>query len=42
MADEKHEKFDLQIVHDYFSTALQDDDDVNIDYYLKSYEELNK
>ncbi|XP_022901918.1 ceramide-1-phosphate transfer protein [Onthophagus taurus] len=36
------EKFNLLIVHDNFQTSLHDDDDVNLHFYLQSYEELNK
>lgn len=42
MESEKERKFDIQIVGDKFQDAIHEDDDVNLQYYLESYEELNK
>lgn len=42
MGTEKETKFDIQIVGEKFEAAIHEDDDVNIQYYLESYEELNK
>lgn len=35
-------KFDIKIVHDKFEAALQEEDDVDLELYLESFEELNK
>ncbi|XP_050307197.1 ceramide-1-phosphate transfer protein isoform X2 [Anthonomus grandis grandis] len=36
------EKFDIKVVHDKFEASLQEDDDVDLELYLESFEELNK
>ncbi|KAJ8963731.1 hypothetical protein NQ317_012203 [Molorchus minor] len=36
------ERFDIQIVHDKFCAAVHEDDDVHLESYLQSFEELNK
>lgn len=35
-------KFDIKLVHDNFITSLHEEDDVKLQDYLYSYEELNK
>ncbi|XP_060518525.1 ceramide-1-phosphate transfer protein [Cylas formicarius] len=35
-------KFDLKLVHDKFSAALIEDDDIDIELYLESFQELDK
>ncbi|XP_044268372.1 ceramide-1-phosphate transfer protein [Tribolium madens] len=42
MALENSEKFDLKVVEENFSSALCEEDDVQLQGYLNSYEELNK
>ncbi|KAG5878890.1 hypothetical protein JTB14_031548 [Gonioctena quinquepunctata] len=39
---EVQEKFDIAIVHEKFGAALLDEDDVQLQEYLESFEELNK
>lgn len=36
------EKFDIKVVHDKFEASLQEEDDVDLELYLESFEELNK
>ncbi|ENN76291.1 ceramide-1-phosphate transfer protein [Dendroctonus ponderosae] len=36
------DKFDIKVVHDKFEASLQEDDDVDLELYLESFEELNK
>lgn len=42
MALEKKTHFDIQIVGEKFDAAIHENDDVNIQFYLESFEELNK
>ncbi|XP_066141776.1 ceramide-1-phosphate transfer protein [Euwallacea fornicatus] len=36
------EKFDMKIVHDKFQASLQEEDDIDLELYLESFEELSK
>lgn len=36
------EKLDLKVVHDKFNAALLEEDDVDLELYLESFQELNK
>ena len=42
MAVENSDKFDLNAVEKSFNLAILEEDDVHLEHYLKSYEELNK
>lgn len=42
MATENERKFDIQIVGEKFQEALHEDDDVKLQQYLESFEELNR
>ncbi|KAJ8916760.1 hypothetical protein NQ315_013965 [Exocentrus adspersus] len=42
MAQEDLEKFDIRIVYEKFGAAVQEEDDVHLQFYLESFEELNK
>lgn len=42
MTQEIKEKFDISIVSENFEAALLEEDDIQLQYYLKSFEELNK
>lgn len=35
-------RFDLVIVHEYLSNAIHEEEDIHLENYLSSYEELNK
>ncbi|XP_066251047.1 ceramide-1-phosphate transfer protein [Euwallacea similis] len=36
------EKFDMKTVHDKFQASLQEEDDIDLELYLESFEELSK
>lgn len=36
------DKFDIKIVHDKFQAALHENDDVDLELYLESFDELSK
>lgn len=36
------DKFDIKIVHDKFQAALHETDDVDLELYLESFDELSK
>lgn len=42
MAAEESSKFDINAVYDNLIVALHEDDDVKLDHYIRSYNELNK
>ncbi|XP_076270212.1 ceramide-1-phosphate transfer protein [Rhynchophorus ferrugineus] len=42
MAQKNAEKFNLKVVHDKFEASLQEEDDVDLELYLESFEELSK
>lgn len=42
MAQKNTEKFNLKVVHDKFEASLQEKDDVDLELYLESFEELSK
>ncbi|XP_018577644.1 ceramide-1-phosphate transfer protein isoform X2 [Anoplophora glabripennis] len=42
MALQNNEKFDIKIVYDKFEAALHEEDDIHLQFYLESFEELNK
>ncbi|CAG9768305.1 unnamed protein product [Ceutorhynchus assimilis] len=39
---QKEDKFDIKVVYDKFEASLQEEDDVDLELYLESFEELNK
>lgn len=42
MTQESSEKFDIKIVYEKFGAAVHEEDDVHLQFYLESFEELNK
>lgn len=42
MTEKEELIFDIKVVGDKFQAAVHENDDVNLQNYLESYEELNK